>query len=78
MAAVFKELKGHYGAPRIERELRRRGHHTSKKRVAAPMACQGLVGRPSRRWRHTTDSNHREPIAPNLLGRRFTAEAPDR
>jgi hypothetical protein len=29
VAAVFAELGGRYGAPRIEQELRRRGHRTS-------------------------------------------------
>lgn len=78
VASVFTELKGRYGSPRIEQELRQRGYHTSKKRVAASMVRQGLVARPPRRWRRTTDSSHREPIAPNLLARNFTAEAPDR
>ena len=77
VAAIFTELKGRYGAPRIEKELRRRGHLTSRKRVAASMVRQSLCARPRRRWRLTTDSNHREPIAPNLLDRNFTAEAPD-
>lgn len=78
VAAIFAELEGRYGAPRIEKELRRRGHRTSRKRVAASMVRQGLVARPPRRWKRTTDSSHREHIAPNLLARNFTAEAPDR
>jgi putative transposase len=78
VAAIFTELGGRYGAPRIEQELRRRGLHTSRKRVAASMARQGLRARPRRRWRRTTDSSHHEPVAPNLLDRNFTAEAPDR
>jgi putative transposase len=78
VAAIFTELRGRYGAPRIEKELRRRGHCTSKKRVAASMMRQGLVSRPKRRWRTTTDSRHHEPIAPNRLQRDFSAPAPDR
>ena len=78
VAAIFAELGGRYGAPRIEQELRRRGVRTSRKRVAASMVRQDLRARPRRRWRRTTDSSHREPIAPNLLGRNFTAKAPDR
>jgi len=78
VAAIFAELEGRYGAPRIEQELGRRGHRTSRKRVAASMARQGLVARPPRRWKRTTDSSHREPVAPNLLARNFTAGAPDR
>jgi transposase InsO family protein len=78
VAAIFSELRGKYGAPRIEKELRRRGHRTSKKRVAASMLRQGLVARPKRRWRTTTDSRHNEPIAPNRLQRDFSAPLPDR
>jgi transposase InsO family protein len=78
VAAIFAELKGRYGAPRIERELRRRAHRTSRKRVAASMVRQGLVARQKRRWRTTTDSRHHEPIAPNRLQRDFSAPAPDR
>lgn len=43
VAAIFIELKARYGAPRIEKELRRRGHRTSKKRGGsidgAPRSC---------------------------------------
>jgi putative transposase len=77
VAALFAESKGRYGAPRIEQELRRRGHRTSRKRVAESMARQGLFARPKRRWRTTTDSSHREPVAPNLLQRAFSAPRPD-
>lgn len=78
VAAIFAELRGRYGAPRIQKELRRRGHRTSRKRVAASMVRQGLVSRQKRRWRTTTDSRHNEPIAPNRLQRDFSASLPDR
>ena len=78
VAALFAEMRGRYGAPRIEQELRRRGHATSRKRVAASMAKQGLVAREKRRWKRTTDSEHAEPVAPNRLARDFSAPAPDR
>ena len=78
VAAIFAELEGRYGAPRVEKELRRRGHCTSRKRVAESLQRQGLAARRRRRWKLTTDSNHAEPIAPNLLQRDFTAPAPDR
>ena len=78
VAAIFAELKGRYGAPRIEKELRRRGHCTSRKRVADSLRRQGLAARSRRRWKRTTDSNHSEPIAPNRLQRDFSAPAPDR
>ena len=45
------------------------------------MREDGLVARPKRRFRVTTDSNHSYPVAPNLLERRFgvdEVEGPDR
>lgn len=77
-AAIFAEEEGRYGAPRVEKEMRRRGTKTSRKRVARSLARQGLIARQRRRWRSTTDSAHQEPIAPNLLARNFTAAAPDK
>src|SRR2546425_2550645 len=40
VAAIFAPLGVRYGAPRIQQELRRRGHRTSRKRVAASMRRQ--------------------------------------
>jgi putative transposase len=37
----------------------------------------GLSARRRRRYRRTTDSTHAFPVAPNLLERNFTADAPD-
>jgi transposase InsO family protein len=37
----------------------------------------GHSGVPRKRWKATTDSKHGEEIAPNLLDRNFTAEAPN-
>jgi transposase InsO family protein len=41
------------------------------------MRAQGLVVRRKRRFRRTTDSTHTNPIAPNVLARRFDAPAPN-
>jgi putative transposase len=51
----------------------------ARKRVARLMRAQGLcAGRLRRRKPRSTDSQHTQPVAPNLLGRDFTAEAPNR
>ena len=42
------------------------------------MRSDGLRGRIRRRFRRTTDSTHRLPIAPNTLNRQFEVDAPDR
>lgn len=61
-----------YGAPRVHRELQAEGLPASPKRVARLMRESDLVARPRKRHRvATTDSNHTNPIAPNLLARQF-------
>ncbi len=66
-----------YGSPRILRDLREDGRRVSRKRVARLMRELGLEGRRKRRFRATTDSRHRFPVAPNLLMRHFDVEAPN-
>lgn len=66
--AVHKEHKKRYGAPRIEKELRKRGHCHGRKRVARLMRAEGIRGLCQRRFvPKTTDSRHDHPIAPNRL-----------
>ena len=61
-----------YGVPRVHRELQAEGLPASPKRVARLMREDGLVARPRKRQRvSTTDSNHDDPIAPNLVARAF-------
>jgi transposase InsO family protein len=66
-----------YGSPRIHAELRAQGTCCSRKRVARLMRLAGLSARRPRRAARTTDSRHALPVAANLLGRDFSASAPD-
>jgi transposase InsO family protein len=75
--AIHSEHEARYGSPRILDELRDRGHEVGKHRVARLMRENGIWARIRRRFRHTTDSNHRLPVAPNLLEQNFTATAPN-
>lgn len=64
----FQAHRGNYGSPRITQELRRQGQGCNHKRVERLMRENGLKGRVSRGRRvRTTNSNHDQPIAPNLL-----------
>ncbi|HOD08320.1 MAG TPA: IS3 family transposase [Myxococcota bacterium] len=67
-----------YGSPRIHADLVAAGHKTGRRKVAKLMARNGVVGCPKRRQRNTTDSNHNEPPAPNLLNRNFKPDAPNK
>ncbi len=76
---AFLAGRGVYGSPRIHAALRAVGIRCARKRVARLMRMQGLcAGRPRRRKPRTTDSRNTQLVAPNLLARDFTAEAPNR
>jgi transposase InsO family protein len=77
IAASHSASRRTYGSPRILRDLREDGHQVSRKRVARLMRELGLEGRRKRRFRATTDSKHRFPVAPNVLMRDFDVEAPN-
>ncbi len=64
IAAFHSASRRTYGSPRVLRDLREEGHRVSRKRVARLMRDLGLEGRRKRRFRATTDSRHRFPVAP--------------
>lgn len=74
---VFRASRQSYGSPRVHAELHAQGIHCARKRVARLMRQQALVARQRRRTVRTTDSAHQQPLAPNLLERRFEASAPN-
>jgi putative transposase len=66
-----------YGAPRVQVELAAQGMACSKNTVARLMRKARIVPKTVRRFRITTDSR-KTKASPNLLGRVFTAEQPNR
>ncbi len=73
--AVFAEMKGAYGWPRIWRELAARGIRAGKERVRKMMKACGLRARGKRKFKATTNSSYDLPVAPNLLARNFAVDA---
>jgi transposase InsO family protein len=76
--SIHAEVKAAYGSRRMHRELRGRGHRIGLRRVERLMSVNGIRARHKRRFKATTDSKHSMPVAPNLLARNFTPEAPNR
>lgn len=67
-----------YGTRRMADDLREHGVACGRYRARTLMALSGVSVRRRRRFRATTDSSHDLVVAPNLLGRDFSAQAPDR
>lgn len=76
ISRVYFKVHGRYGSPRISRELASENIKISRKTVAKHMKRMGLKSKLSRKYKATTDSSHREPVAENILNREFTANAP--
>ncbi len=76
-AQIFQANRGVYGSPRIHAELHEQGRRCGRKRIARLMQERGISAQRKRRRVRTTDSNHSNPVAPNLLNREFTASAPN-
>ncbi len=68
---------GSYGRPRMTEELKELGLNVGHRRVGRLMRDNGISVVRTRKYKATTDSNHRFDIAPNLLNRDFTATLPN-
>jgi putative transposase len=77
MRQIHAEVKGRYGSPRMAAEWKSWGYECSENTVAKLMKTQGIRARTRRRFVRTTDSDHRLPVAPNLLARGFEPSGPN-
>ena len=75
--AFHHRSRGSYGSSRIHADLREDGESCGRHRVARLMRDDGLAGKKARRFKTTTDSEHSDPVAPNLLAQDFFVETPD-
>jgi len=75
---IYEAKRGTYGSPRITHELRRAGQKCNHKRVERLMRQQGLKGRRGKKRKvRTTNSDHDQPVAPNLLLERAAPQKTD-
>jgi transposase InsO family protein len=77
VAVIHAEGKQGYGRIRITRRLRQSGMRIGAERVRQSLLRQRLRTVYRRPYRVTTDSNHRKPVATNLLDRRFMDWSPN-
>ena len=72
---IFKKSRSTYGSPRMQRALRKEGKRHGKMRLRRLMKELNLKPKAARRFKVTTNSKHNKPVAPNILGQRFTPPA---
>ena len=73
----FAASRRNYGSPRVHDDLISWQERVSRKRVVRLMQEEGLKARVRKRYKPTTMSDHDQPVAANLLDRRFEAAAPN-
>ena len=74
---IHRESRETYGSPSIWDALLKQGHDVGEHRVARLMRVEGIRAKTVKKWRATTQSNHRLPVAANTLNRQFTVAAPN-
>lgn len=76
LRTIHSGSRGTYGRPRMVHALRACAHDVGPKRVARLMREEGLRGVSKRGFKpKTTDSKHSNPVAANLLDRKFAVDA---
>lgn len=76
---VHDENRRVYGSPRVHEALRATGQEVCVNTVAKVMRQEQIRPKTRRKYvPRTTDSRHDRPVAPNLLGRDFDADRPNR
>jgi transposase InsO family protein len=73
----FELEKGRAGAPRVTKQLKKKGVTCSHNKVAKRMRILGLRAKAAKKFKATTNSKHSLPIAPNLLKQDFNATHPN-
>lgn len=74
---LAKESHDSYGKRMMAKRLQEKGYSVGIYAARTLMRKAGISCKQRRRYKTTTDSRHRLPVAENLLNRQFTAPAPN-
>ena len=75
--AAHKRTRETYGPERLQRELAASGIRASVHRVKRLRRDLGIRCKQKKKFKATTDSRHKLPVAENVLAQQFTATAPN-
>jgi transposase InsO family protein len=77
LKALFIDSRESLGSRTLMRNLRKEGFEVGRDKVRRRMKSQGLRVKQKRKYKATTDSKHRLPVAENLLDRQFNPVGPN-
>jgi putative transposase len=77
IVSIFTAHKARYGSPRITNTLREQGELINRKRIEKRMKALNIRAKHAKKFKRTTDSNHRFPVAANRLAQDFSAIKPN-
>jgi putative transposase len=75
--AAHRRTRQTYGAERLQHELAEHGVRVGLCRLKRLRRKLGIKCRQKKKFKATTDSKHRLPVARNLLGQKFKVHAPN-
>jgi putative transposase len=75
--SIHRDSRETYGSPRVHSALKKKAISCGKHRVARLMREHNIRSVHKRKFKMTTDSNHRYPVAENILDRKFEVSKPD-
>ena len=73
-----KQSRKTYGSPRVTSDIRDLGKCVGKNRIARLMREHGIKAKKIKKYKHTTQSNHNRPLAPDLVRQQFSCDGPDK
>lgn len=76
--AIHRENEEAYGSRRMSEALRASGDDVGRYQAGSLMKKAEVEVKRKKRFKVTTNSKHKFPVAPNLLDRQFAVDAPDR
>lgn len=74
---IFIKSRETYGSRRIRKALKKRGINASRRRIRKLMKVLDLKCKTKRKFKATTDSKHKLPVAENHLNRQFDVSEPN-
>jgi putative transposase len=75
---IHCDTRASYGSRRMSHQLLSDGYHIGRYRARSLMKKAGVLVKHRKKFKRTTDSNHKLPVTPNLLSRQFEVERLDR